>query len=108
MDQPPVDNQSEFEVHPQMLLDKDGEKMTAIVKATFLLPPKMEWRGCWFAMPSMPLLVPYMSPKSEEPMLVRLAVYPPAPRSKLGLAMSKLRLPWVLKLFLEEENWPNE
>lgn len=39
MDQPPVDNQSEFEVHPQMLLDKDGEKMAAIVKATFLLPP---------------------------------------------------------------------
>ena len=39
MDQPPVDNLTDFEVHPQMLLDKDGEKMAAIVKATFVMPP---------------------------------------------------------------------
>lgn len=39
MNQPPIDNRTDFEVHPQMLLDADGEKMAAIVKATFLLPP---------------------------------------------------------------------
>ena len=38
MDQPPVDNQSDFIVHPQMLMDRDGEKLVAIVKATWELP----------------------------------------------------------------------
>ncbi len=38
MDQPPVDNTTEFAVHPQLLLDKDGEKLAAIVKATFEVP----------------------------------------------------------------------
>ena len=39
MDQPPVDNTTEFEVHPQLMVDKDGEKLVAIVKATFELQP---------------------------------------------------------------------
>ncbi|MGD0678473.1 MAG: DUF2169 domain-containing protein [Polyangiaceae bacterium] len=38
MDPPAVDNATEFAVHPQLLLDKDGEKLTAIVKATFEVP----------------------------------------------------------------------
>ncbi len=36
MDQPPVDNTTDFVVHPQLLVDKDGEKLVAIVKATFV------------------------------------------------------------------------
>jgi hypothetical protein len=34
---PAVDNKTDFFVHPQLLLDKDGEKLVAIVKATFEL-----------------------------------------------------------------------
>lgn len=52
MDQPPVDNLTDFEVHPQVLVDKDGEKLVAIVKATYHLeegfglevPPKPKRR----------------------------------------------------------------
>ena len=32
---PKVDNKTDFFVHPQLLLDKDGEKLVTIVKATF-------------------------------------------------------------------------
>ena len=32
---PAVDNRTDFFVHPQLLLDKDGEKLVTIVKATF-------------------------------------------------------------------------
>ncbi len=32
---PAVDNNTDFFVHPQILLDKDGEKLVVIVKATF-------------------------------------------------------------------------
>lgn len=39
MDQPPVDNLTDFEVHPQTLVDKDGEKLVAVVKATYHLRP---------------------------------------------------------------------
>lgn len=35
--EPPVDNKTEFAVHPQLLLDRDGEKLVAIVKAGFEL-----------------------------------------------------------------------
>src|SRR5215469_4184397 len=38
MDQPPQDNQTDFKVHPQLLVDKDGEKLLAVVKATFEVP----------------------------------------------------------------------
>ncbi len=38
MDQPPLDNRSEFAAHPQMLLDRDGEKLLVVVKASFELP----------------------------------------------------------------------
>lgn len=37
MDAPSLDNQSEFEVLPQMLLHKSGERLVVVVKATFLL-----------------------------------------------------------------------
>lgn len=40
MDQPlvdGVDNRTDFTVHPQLLLDRDGEKLSIIVKATFEL-----------------------------------------------------------------------
>lgn len=37
MDAPSLDNQSEFEVLPQMLLHKSGERLVVIIKATFLL-----------------------------------------------------------------------
>jgi hypothetical protein len=39
MDNPPVDNLTDYEVHPQLMVDKDGEKLVAIVKATFELQP---------------------------------------------------------------------
>jgi hypothetical protein len=53
---PALDNKTDFEVHPQMLLDRDGEKLVAIVKATFevqgtdveLAPPERT-RGVRFA-----------------------------------------------------------
>ncbi len=38
MDQPPHDNLTDFEVHPQVLVDKQGEVLTCIVKATFIVP----------------------------------------------------------------------
>ncbi|AUX42161.1 hypothetical protein SOCE26_035880 [Sorangium cellulosum] len=37
MDQPPLDNRTDFVVHPQLLLDRDGEKLVTIVKASFEL-----------------------------------------------------------------------
>ncbi|AKT37026.1 DUF2169 family type VI secretion system accessory protein [Chondromyces crocatus] len=57
MDQPRVDNATEFVVHPQVLLDRDGEKLAAIVKATFELQddgalelaPPARTRGIRFA-----------------------------------------------------------
>lgn len=40
MDSPPLDNQTEFEAHPQLLLTKNGERLLVVVKATFeLLAP---------------------------------------------------------------------
>ena len=39
MDQPPVDNPTDFVAHPQLFVDKDGEKLVTIVKATFLREP---------------------------------------------------------------------
>ena len=36
MDQPPLDNSTDFVAHPQVLIDKDGERLVTIVKATFL------------------------------------------------------------------------
>ncbi|MBL8721322.1 MAG: DUF2169 domain-containing protein [Myxococcales bacterium] len=39
MDSPPHDNHTDFEVHPQVLVDRDGEVLVCIVKATFELPP---------------------------------------------------------------------
>jgi hypothetical protein len=38
VDQPRVDNRTDFKVHPQLLLDKDGEKLAVVVKASFELP----------------------------------------------------------------------
>lgn len=38
MSAPPVDNQTDFIVHPEVLVDRDGEKLCAMVKATFELP----------------------------------------------------------------------
>lgn len=37
MDQPALDNKTEFVVRPQMLLDRDGERLVVMVKATFEL-----------------------------------------------------------------------
>ncbi len=37
MDSPPVDNQTEFELHPQLIMARDGERLIAVVKATFEL-----------------------------------------------------------------------
>jgi hypothetical protein len=37
MDQPTLDNKTEFEAHQQMLLDIDGEKLLTVVKASFEL-----------------------------------------------------------------------
>ncbi len=38
MDLPPLDNQTDFIVHPQLLLHKDGEHLVAMVKSTWELP----------------------------------------------------------------------
>lgn len=38
MDQPAVDNDTDFIVHPQRLVDRDGEKLVAMVKSTWELP----------------------------------------------------------------------
>lgn len=35
MSEPDLDNQTDFVVHPQVLCDRDGERLTVIVKATF-------------------------------------------------------------------------
>lgn len=35
MSEPDLDNKTDFVVHPQVLCDRDGEKLTVIVKATF-------------------------------------------------------------------------
>ena len=40
MDSPPLDNRTAFKVHPQVLLDSNGERLVAIVKATFELDPQ--------------------------------------------------------------------
>lgn len=37
MDQPRLDNKTDFVAHPQLLLDRDGEKLVTIVKASFEL-----------------------------------------------------------------------
>jgi len=37
MHSPDLDNRTDFAAHPQMLLDRDGEKLATIVKATFEL-----------------------------------------------------------------------
>jgi len=39
MDQPPLDDHTDFEVMPQTLVDVDGEKLVVMVKATFELRP---------------------------------------------------------------------
>lgn len=39
MDQPPLDNQTEFTAHPQLILGKQGEMLLCMVKATFELVP---------------------------------------------------------------------
>jgi hypothetical protein len=38
---PQVDNRTDFAVHPQLLLDKDGEKLVAVVKASFEVDPSL-------------------------------------------------------------------
>ena len=38
MDQPPVDNETDFVVHPQPLIGASGEMLVAIVKGTWHLP----------------------------------------------------------------------
>ena len=56
MDQPALDNKTDFAAHPQLLLDQEGEKLVTIVKATFelqgseveLAPPERT-RGVRFA-----------------------------------------------------------
>ena len=37
MQQPAVDNRTDFAVHPQLLLDAEGERLVVIVKATYEL-----------------------------------------------------------------------
>jgi hypothetical protein len=37
MDQPPVDNRTDYKTHAQVLLDRDGEKLSVLVKATYEL-----------------------------------------------------------------------
>ncbi|MGE0326710.1 MAG: DUF2169 domain-containing protein [Polyangiaceae bacterium] len=59
MDQPPLDNQTDFFAHPQLLLDKDGEKLAVVIKATWEMPhdrsgplelaPEHRMRPLWFA-----------------------------------------------------------
>src|SRR5258708_796664 len=38
MSAPALDNKTGFSAHPQLLLDKDGEKLAVVVKATFEAP----------------------------------------------------------------------
>jgi hypothetical protein len=57
MDQPPLDNTTDFTAHPQVFLDKDGDKLVTMVKATFVrepdgtleLAPKKQQRALRFA-----------------------------------------------------------
>ena len=42
MDEPPLENKTEFAAHPQLLLDRDGEKLVTVVKASFELEPDGE------------------------------------------------------------------
>ncbi|MFT3770301.1 MAG: DUF2169 domain-containing protein [Minicystis sp.] len=56
MHQPALDNNTDFAVHPQILLDAEGEKLVTIVKATFeldgsdiVLAPAERTRGVRFA-----------------------------------------------------------
>lgn len=56
MDPPDLDNDTELAVHPQVLLDRDGERLVTIVKATFELEedglelaPDARRRGIRFA-----------------------------------------------------------
>jgi hypothetical protein len=57
MDQPPIDNPTDFVAHPQLILDKDGERLITIVKATFIreadgtleVAPKKQQRKLRFA-----------------------------------------------------------
>ncbi len=37
MDQPPIENETEFEAHPQVLLTREGERLVVVIKATFEL-----------------------------------------------------------------------
>ncbi|CAN93264.1 MULTISPECIES: DUF2169 family type VI secretion system accessory protein [Sorangium] len=37
MSQPPLDNKTDFAAHPQLLVDRDGEQLVTIVKASFEL-----------------------------------------------------------------------
>ena len=39
MDAPEIDNRTDFIVHPQLLFEKDGEKLLTVVKATFVDEP---------------------------------------------------------------------
>jgi len=56
LDPPALDNKTEFVAHPQLLADKDGEKLVTIVKATFeleddgtlVLAPEERARGVRF------------------------------------------------------------
>ena len=57
MDQPSVDNRTEYVVHPQLLVDREGERLVTLVKATFevqddgvtTLAPRRRSRGIRFA-----------------------------------------------------------
>src|SRR5262245_20080976 len=57
MDQPPLDNPTDFVAHPQRILDRDGARLVCIVKATFLreadgtleVAPKKQQRKIRFA-----------------------------------------------------------
>ncbi len=71
MQQPDVDNRTDFVVHPQILLTKDGEKLLTVVKATYLLDPETgmlelaeqdEQRGV------RPADVPWGEPETTPPM----------------------------------------
>jgi hypothetical protein len=40
MDQPPLDNRTQFKAHPQLLVGKSAERLAVVVKATYELDPK--------------------------------------------------------------------
>lgn len=40
MDQPPLDNRTDFKAHPQLLIGKSGERLLVVVKATYELNPR--------------------------------------------------------------------